>query len=47
MALDSFSAFQFVVVWHAPEAVAEIQTTISCDAFCLLILQLELSHNAI
>ena len=39
------SALRFVL--PAPEVLAEIKTTISYNAFCLFILRLELSHNAI
>ena len=39
------SALQFLP--PAPEVLAEIKTTIFCNAFCFLILRLELSHNAI
>ena len=47
MALGCFtiSALQFEP--PATEVLAEIKTTILYNAFCLLILQLELSHNAI
>ena len=47
MALDGFnvSALQFVP--PAPEVLAEIETTIFDSAFCLHILRLEFSHNAI
>ena len=39
------SALQFVPA--APEVLAEMKATIFYNAFCRLILQLELSHNAI
>ena len=45
MALDDFGALQFVL--PAPEASAEIQTTIFYNDFCPLIFRLELSYNAI
>ena len=45
LALDVFSASQFVQ--PAPEVLAEIKATISCNAFCPLILRLELSRYTI
>ena len=45
MALDNFSALKFVS--PAREVLVEIKTTIFYEAFCSLILQLELSHNTI
>ena len=46
MALNGFSS-ALQLVPPAPEILAEIKTTIFDNAFCLLILRLELSHNVI
>ena len=40
-----FSAMQFVP--HAPEVLGDIKTTIFCNAFCSLLLRLELLHITI